>query len=173
MNFVSNIQTGEVGVIPTDTIYGIVGSALSPKIVERIYTLKGRDEHKPFIILIGKEEQLSLFSITERNISYWKEERPTSVIFKIVDEKWQYLHRGTNSLAFRFPQNKELQEFLKETGPLVAPSANPQGEEPASTIDEAKEYFADTVDFYIDGGVKEGTPSRIISLVDGEKIIRP
>ena len=38
-NFLSK---GKIGVVPTDTIYGLVGSALKPEVVERIYKVKGR-----------------------------------------------------------------------------------------------------------------------------------
>ena len=61
-------------------------------------------------------------------------------------------------------------EFLKKVvqavGPVIAPSANPEGLEPARNIKEAKAYFGDTVDAYIDGGeVPEGVhASRIIKV---------
>ena len=36
------LNDGGVGVLPTDTLYGLVGSALIPETVERIYELKRR-----------------------------------------------------------------------------------------------------------------------------------
>ena len=50
---VTTLRNGGVGVVPTDTIYGIVGSALNPKTVARIYKLRRRNPKKPMIILIG------------------------------------------------------------------------------------------------------------------------
>ncbi|MEK7522400.1 MAG: Sua5/YciO/YrdC/YwlC family protein [Patescibacteria group bacterium] len=47
------LKNGGIGVIPTDTIYGIVGSALNKKTVERIYKLRRRNLKKPMIVLIG------------------------------------------------------------------------------------------------------------------------
>lgn len=61
-------------------------------------------------------------------------------------------------------------EFLKKVvqavGPVIAPSANPEGLEPARTIEEAKAYFGDEVDIYIDGGEvpAEVQASRIIQV---------
>src|SRR3972149_1783893 len=52
---------GNVGVLPTDTLYGLVGSALSKKAVERIYKLKKRNSRKPRIILIASLKDLNLF----------------------------------------------------------------------------------------------------------------
>ena len=50
-----------VGIIPTDTIYGIVGSALSKKAVMRICRLRHRNLKKPMVILIGELEDLEIF----------------------------------------------------------------------------------------------------------------
>ena len=172
MKEVTILKEGGVGVVPTDTLYGICASALSQKAVERIYEIKGRDEGKPFIILISSVGELKYFGI-ELSIeqkayldTVWP--GPVSVILPCALKKLSYLHRGTNALAFRLPKSPKLRAFLKETGPLVAPSANPQGLEPAHTVAEAKKYFTSGVDFYIAGGRKAGKPSTIVSLVSGE-----
>ena len=57
-----------------------------------------------------------------------------------------------------------LLNLLKEVGPLVAPSANIEGQKPSETIDEAKRYFGDNVDFYMDGDRIESQPSTLIQL---------
>ncbi len=80
----------------------------------------------------------------------------------------EYLHRGTNSLAFRFPKDEGMIEILGKTGPLVAPSANPEGLEPAKTVYEAKKYFNDGVDFYLDAGRLEAEPSTLIRIQKGK-----
>ena len=92
-----------------------------------------------------------------------------SVILPCKNKEFKYLHRGTNSLAFRFPAKKSLLEILKKTGPLVAPSANPEGLKPAENITEAKKYFGDKVDFYLAGGSLKSEPSTLIEISkDGE-----
>lgn len=164
------LKNDGVGVYPTDTLYGIVGSALSRKAVKRIYDIKGRDENKPFIILIADVLQLEMFlphSALMRHEIFLKKNWPgqVSVILPCGSKSFTYLHRNTNSLAFRLPKSKSLRDFLQKTGPLVAPSANPQGEEPAYTIKEAKKYFGEKVDFYVNEGKKVGKPSTVVSLV--------
>ncbi len=172
------LKAGGVGIVPTDTLYGVCGSALSKSVVERIYRLKGRDEDKPFIVLISSIDDLKKFGIklSPENVAFLDRTWPAqvSVILPCLLKKFEYLHRGKISLAFRLPKEKKLRDFLKETGPLVAPSANPQGESPANTIVEAKKYFDDMVDFYMAGGRKEGKPSKIVSLLGGSpEILRP
>src|SRR3989338_599764 len=159
---------GKIGVIPTDTIYGIVTSAFDEKLVEKIYQLRKRAADKPFIILISGLEDLEKFGVqlTDKQKEFLQNHwpNPLSVVLPVLDEKFAYLHRGKNSLAFRMPKDEELLELLKETGPLVSPSANIEGQKPSETIDEAKEYFGNFVDFYIDRGTLKGEPSTLISL---------
>lgn len=173
----SLITNGSVGVIPTDTIYGLVGSALMPEVVERIYTIRARDTSKPLIVLIALLQDLERFGIIpDRRLKsvlekYWP--GPVSVILQIPNERYDYLHRGTNGIAFRLPDKKELIELIIKTGPLVAPSANPEGKPLARAIDEARAYFGDRVDFYVDEGVLGGPSSTLAEYVNGKlRIIR-
>lgn len=172
------LKNGKIGVIPTDTIYGIVGSALNPETVERIYRLRKRALDKPMIILIFSIDDLNKFDIklTHSQIEFLQKNwpNPLSVIMPCSDEKFKYLHKGKKTLAFRIPKDKKLLNLLKQVGPLVAPSANFEGEKSAETIDEAKNYFAHDVDFYLDGGRITGQQSTLIKLeFDGSyKILR-
>lgn len=176
-NLIKTIRGGGVVVMPTDTIYGIVGQALNADTVERIYKVRQRAPEKPCIILIGDKNELNKFSINlspeqENEISkYWSFDKtqdfkpgPVSIIFECSDKSLEYLHRGTESLAFRLPSDQNLQNLLKETGPLIAPSANPEGLTPAKDIKEARSYFSDAVDLYIDGGEISGKASKVIKL---------
>ncbi len=169
------IKDGGIGVIPTDTIYGLVGLALNKKVVQRIYRVRKRSPDKPLIILISSIEDLSLFGIKVTSAQktvldkYWPGK--ISIILSCKGVKWQYLHRGTKSLAFRLPKNASLINILKQTGPLVAPSANPEGAIPAKNITEAKNYFSDEVDFYV-SGKSNPEPSTLVQLKsDGELVL--
>jgi L-threonylcarbamoyladenylate synthase len=167
-----DILAGKIGVIPTDTLYGLVGSALNKETVERIYEVRHRDQRKPCIVLISSTDDLKRFGIETTPVmrqilnDVWP--GPVSVILPCTDNAFEYLHRGTDSLAFRFPNNKELLTLLRTTGPLIAPSANPEGMPPATTIATARDYFGDSVDFYVDGGVRNGTPSRLARIKGAE-----
>ncbi len=160
-----------VAVMPTDTIYGIIGRAEDVSVVNRIYDLKKRTPKKPCIILIGDIRELKKFSITlsEEQESFMQglslhQDRPTSIILDCFDEKLAYLHRGTNSLAFRLPAPEALRDLLLTVGPLIAPSANPEGLPPAENDSQAKKYFGDSVDLYINGGFLSGKASKLIKL---------
>ncbi len=167
------LKDGGVGILPTDTLYGIMGSALLPEAVERIYELKRRDREKPLIVLVADIEDIERFGVVlSRELrgqlgQYWP--GPYSLILPTVDDEFAYLHRGGGTIAFRLPDKDDLRELLRDVGPLVAPSANIEGKPPARTVEGARRYFGDDVDFYVDGGELSGKPSSILEL-DGEKI---
>jgi len=170
------LSQGGIGVLPTDTLYGLIGSAFSKKAVARIYEVRQRNRKKPLIVLIGSLADLELFNIKlETKVSkilkkIWPGK--VSVILPCPQKKFSYLHRGTKTLAFRLPANKKISGFLKKIGPLVAPSANSEGLKPAQDIKQAKKYFGHKVDFYLDGGTLKSKPSTIIAIEKGKIIIR-
>ncbi len=166
-SLIKTLQKGGIVVMPTDTLYGIVGKAENKETVEHIYELRKRSPDKPCIILIANVSELDQFGIIpteeqKKEIENYKES--TSFVVDCSEEKFEYLHRGTKTLAFRIPAPKELQNLLKQTGSLIAPSANIEGEPPAKNILEAQKYFGNTVDLYIDGGETTGKASKVIKL---------
>ena len=153
----SIIKNGGVAVIKTDTLYGIVGLAKDQYVVDKIYAIKKRNLLKPVVVLISNISDIESLGITLsdnfRKITemYWPGK--VSIIISAPESvNLHYLHKGTGGVAFRIPDDSDLIELLKETGPLVAPSANPEGKKPAKNIKEAMVYFGDTVDFYQDRG---------------------
>jgi len=169
------LKNNGVAILPTDTIYGLVGSALNKETVQRIYKIRKRNLKKPMIILIGSLADLKLFNlkISRGTKKILREIWPgkVSVILGCKSKEFFYLHRGTKKLAFRLPAKKSLIKLLKKTGPLVAPSANFEGLPPAKTIKEARKYFGDKVDFYIDGGKVNSAPSTLLAFKNKKLIL--
>lgn len=161
------LKGGAVGVLPSDTQYGIMACASSPQAVEKLYALKKRDA-KPGTVIADNIEQLVGLGIKRRYLvavqDFWP--NPLSVVIPTGFDL-EYLHRGKLSLAIRIPKDTKLRGLLKKIGPLMTSSANQPGERPAATIAEAQDYFADKVDFYVDGGnLGNRKPSTVIRIVD-------
>lgn len=168
------IMSDGVGVMPTDTLYGLVGSVYSEDAVNRIYEMKGRDAEKGLIVLIGNLKDLNIFGIkvSSKAKIFLKKFWPgkLSIIFPFNKELFPYLDRAGGTLAVRYPDKKDLQRFIRQTGPVVAPSANLQDMPPAKNINEAKNYFGNNCDFYIDGGDIDSLPSTLMK-IDGKDIV--
>jgi len=161
------LRDGRLGIIPTDTVYGLVCSAANQQTVERLYKLKSR-ENKPGTIIAASVEQLAGLGIKARYLKavehFWP--NPISIIIPTGFDL-PYLHLGKMSLAVRIPKNTKLLQLLDSTGPLLTSSANHPGEPEAATIEQAIRYFGDEVDFYVDGGDLSGRkPSTLIRIVD-------
>lgn len=167
------LQSGGIGVLRTDTLYGLVARADDEAAVERVYTAKGRDDTKSPIVLIASLAQLY--------------DRPDEPGAELLADVWPgkvsvilpahkapaWLSRGNGSVAYRLPADDDLRDLIAQTGPLIAPSANPQGEVPAMTIEEAEAYFGTGIDFYVDGGqVTDTTPSQLLRLGENGEVER-
>lgn len=170
------LRVGGLVVLRTDTIYGVVASANNQKACEKVYALKGRDGDKACIVLVAGESHM-WDDISRRAYAQalprLDDQYPTSVIVSIGAQTPAWIHRGKDSVAFRIPSTKPwLIELLKQTGPLIAPSANPQGLEPAKDIGEAIDYFGEAVAVYVDGGAVESNEPSHLYRVDGENVER-
>jgi L-threonylcarbamoyladenylate synthase len=170
MGAVPTLIHGGVVVMLTDTIYGILGKADNEEACNRVRELKGRDADKAMIVLIADSAQIwdgvSRESFEKARSQIGAE--PTSIIVPAGPNTPTWLPRQNDtSIAFRLPSDEQLVKLIRQTGPLVAPSANPQGVLPALNIKEAGHFFGDKVDLYVDAGfVGNRPPSRVVRLKD-------
>lgn len=170
------LKKSGVIISPTDTLYGLLAKALDKKAVGKVYKVKGRDKGKPCIILISSLSDLKKFGVT-LNIDQHKFLAKVwpgkiSIILSCPQSKFKYLHRGTKTIAFRMigPRNRNLYQLIKSVGPLVAPSANPEGANPAKSMWEAKKYFGENIDLYLCGHTRVSKPSTLVKYT-GKNIV--
>jgi L-threonylcarbamoyladenylate synthase len=174
---VSTIRAGKICLLPSDTLYGLSCSAQNEKAVEKIYRLKQRENDKPFIILVPNIETIENFGIEIKSAlknfltTIWP--APLTAVFAINNEKLAFLHRGTNSLGFRIPNNALLLKILEQVGPITSTTANISGEKPCETTKEVEEILGEQVALYIENGKMTSEPSTVVSFVeDKPQIIR-
>lgn len=152
----SALENRGVVVMPCDTIYGIVGTA--PETEERIRSIKGRGETKPFLRLIPSAEALSEYTdlaLDERITSFWP--GPLTVIVP-----WR---RG-GTVALRVPQDPLLIRLLLDLGThLFSTSVNRSGSGSLWRIAEIETEFEHDVDLIVSSGDLEGRlPSTILDM---------
>lgn len=153
------LMSGGIAIVRTDTLYGIIARANDPEAVEKLYQAKARNPNKSCIVLLADEQQAyGALSLDDIKIT-----GPTSVLIDSpLAPKW--LRRESDEIAYRVPDIPWLREVIREVGPIVAPSANPESEPPATTIEQAMAYFGNLVDVYVDEGEvpADTAPSRLI-----------
>ena len=169
----NKIIDGGIGVIPTDTVYGLVCDALNIDSVDKIYKLKKRDYNKPLVILISNIEMLKRcvknineleFDIINR---YWPGE--LTIVFKKSNYIPDIVAGGTDEIAIRMPNNIELIELINSIDrPLVATSANVSSKETITNIEMLEDSIKNNIDFIIDGGNINNNASTIIKVIDNK-----
>ena len=163
---VALLKTGAVGVIPTDTVYGLVCQASDEAAVERIFRSVKPRERKPGTIIAATTGQIVDLGIKRRYVQAVEHFWPGAISIELPHQV-TYLHRGTGRQAFRIPDDEALQGLLHAVGPLQTTSANAPDEPTAQNIANAQAYFGDKVDFYVDtGALGDRPPSTIIRVVD-------
>lgn len=167
------IKDGGVVISPTDTVYGILANVFNADAVFRIYKIKGREKDKPFLILLENEKDLKLFSdmpipeIVKKNI-------PGELTFimplaKNLKYNFDFLK---STVAIRIPKDDYMRLILKETPPIVAPSANLSGEGVIYDGDKIAEIFKDKVDLIVNAGlIEKKLPSTLYDSIN-KKILR-
>lgn len=160
-----------VGVIPTDTVYGLAALATDPSAVKRLYALKSR-ERKPGTVVAASVEQVRSLGVEQALLDrvgrFWP--NPLSVILLLPPDK-SYLDQGLGDIAIRVVDDEALRGLLMQTGPLLTSSANLPGEPVSETVEEAWDYFGTSVDFYVDGGKLTGRLSSTLIKFDSSGVM--
>ena len=165
------LASGRLVVGPTDTLYGLFAPWGDAAAIESLYALKGRDQEKKLLALVadaGMAARHSAAAIPETLLAHWP--GPLTIVVPASNHPL-----GWPTIALRQPANKFCLALAACLGqPFYAPSANPQGQPPALTVEEARACFGEAVGVYVDGGaVLDSRPSTLVSVVDGDiKILR-
>lgn len=166
------LQDGAIGVIPTDTVYGLVARAKDPTAIAKHYAIKNRELAPGTMIGPSVESfaELGLRADQLAGISqYWP--APLSVVLDATNVP-DYLKQKRPALPVRIPADDELMKLLQRVGPLMTTSANHPGEPTSTSIQEAIAYFGDSVDFYVDGGnLGVRPPSTIVGFDETDQLV--
>lgn len=163
-----------VAIIPTDTVYGLIGDATNEEVINKIFEIKHREKNKPLLILVSNIEMLNNYvkniSDLEREIinKFWP--GPLTIIFNNKKNLSNNLTANKNEIAVRMPNNKVLLELINKLNkPIIATSANIANKETITSIDLLEESIKNKIDYIYDGGYLEDIPSTIIRVLN-EKI---
>jgi L-threonylcarbamoyladenylate synthase len=172
------LQGGGTIVYPTETLYGLGVDALNRRALERLLRLKVREAGKPTSVLVRDRDMLSELVSTippqadDLMQRFWP--GPLTLVFTAKASLPLELTAGSGSIGTRVSSHPTAHALVAALArPLTAPSANPAGEEPPMGIEQARAYFGDQVDLYLDGGTLPGEPpSTIVDVRDGLRLLR-
>lgn len=118
--------------IPTETVWGLAARLVDEPAIRQIFFLKGRPLENPLIIHLSSPQFLFSCCTQEppalRELArvFWP--GGLTLVVPVDGKKVPALARaGLPTAAFRIPDHPDTLRLIKNTGPLVAPSANRSG----------------------------------------------
>jgi tRNA threonylcarbamoyl adenosine modification protein (Sua5/YciO/YrdC/YwlC family) len=163
------VSSGQLVVLPTDTVYGIGADAFDRPAVADLLAAKGRGRDMPVPVLVGSWSTIeglarSVSSRTWDLIEAFWPGGLTLVIEQAPSLSWD-LGDARGTVAVRMPLHPVALELLEVTGPMAVSSANKSGSPPALTAEDAQRQLGDDVAVYLDGGrARSGIASTIVDV---------
>ncbi len=175
-SLVNILNNSGIAVIPTDTVYGLVGDATNENVIKRVFIIKKRENSKPLLILISNFDMLKKYV---KNISslelgiinkFWP--GPLTIIFQNKKNLSDVLTANKSEIAIRMPNDERLLDLINKLDkPIIATSANIAHKKTITSIDLLEDKIKNNVDYIYDGGFLEDNPSTIIKVIDNKVII--
>jgi len=169
------ISAGGIIAFRTDTFYGLGADPFDQEAIQKIKTLKGREDRKPILVLISDSEQLDRL-VAERSAAFdllskrfWP--GPLTIIGTASEGLSDELTAGTKTVGVRLADDDRVRALVRRCGgALTATSANRAGMPPAKTAGEVQHYFGDQIEMIVDGGqAKTDQPSTVVDAT-GEEV---
>lgn len=175
---------GALVAFPTETVYGLAASAAHGEAVQRLRAVKGRSAEQPFTVHIGRRNDCEKFvpgmSALARRLVRKGWPGPMTLVFPVEEPKKAEVYAALSpggaeaiysggTVGIRCPDHADGVMFLAESGvPVIASSANPGGQSPATSADAVRESMADDIDFILDGGACRYRQASTIVALDGD-----
>lgn len=173
---VARINNGEIGIIPTDTVYGIIADATNVGVIKRVYDIKKRPLSKPLIIMFSNIDMLKEYCYISNDLErelidkYWPGKM--TLILKKKDNINDVLSAGMDTIGVRIPDNVFLRDIIDRVGkPVISTSANISGTEVITSLDELEDDMVSSIDFMINGGEVDALSSTIVKVENNKVLI--
>ncbi len=175
---VEAVKSGELVVLPTDTVYGVGADAFTAHAVNALQNARGADRRVPPPVLVGSRHTLDglVYSLPkaarELADAFW----PGALTIMVEHSpslQWDLGDTG-GSVAVRMPLHPVALEVLREVGPMAVTTANKLGSPPPVTAEEARDQLEYAVRVYLEAGpAADPAPSTIVDVTgDVPRVLR-
>ena len=155
------IRQGGVIAFPTSSLYGLGADANNSRAVEKIFKIKGREPHRPILVLIPDMTHLpelvrkipATASILME--AFWP--GGMTLVFNAGHQVSGSLTGNSGKIGVRIPKHPVAAAIVSElAGPLTGTSANLSGQGGCSDIAHLDESVATRLDGVMDAGPLQG-----------------
>ncbi len=167
---------GGIGIVPTDTVYGIAALARDANAVSRVLDMKRRGPDKPLPVQVASMRQADELAVMESRARalaarYWPGALTLVVPRKKGGPHLAFQEQG--NIGLRIPDDLFCISLIEHAGYLVLPSANLPGENAPDCLSAVRSDLLEAVDFVVNGGVCTlGSESSVVEVIDGVKVLR-
>jgi len=165
---------GGIVAFPTETFYGLGADAGKVGALQKVFRIKGREEHKPLLLLLAdrtwvpglvKEIPAEAASLME---NFWP--GPLTLIFEASPHVPLLLTGGTGKVGLRISSHPVAQALVQKAGrPITGTSANLSGQPSASLAAEVSQSLGRQIDAVLDGGQTVGGLGSTVLDVTGKR----
>ncbi len=170
------VRTGQLVVLPTDTLYGLGCDAFSSVAVQGLLDAKGRGRDMPVPVLVGSWSTvdglvLGVSPEARRLIeAFWP--GGLSIVLRHAPSLAWDLGDTRGTVMLRMPLHPVALELLREVGPMAVSSANRSGQPPATTAAQARDQLGERVPVLLDGGpAGAAVPSTVVDLTADDPVV--
>ncbi len=162
-------RTGNLVVMPTDTVYGIGADAFNAAAVRDLLAAKGRGPDMPVPVLVGSWTTIdglvmAVPPIARTLIEAFWPGGLSLVVEHAPSLSWD-LGDARGTVMVRMPLHPVALDLLRLVGPMAVSSANRSGQPPATTAAAAAAQLGDDVSVYLEGGESPiGVASTVVDL---------
>ncbi len=173
----SLLKQERVVAIPTETVYGLAGNALSARALAQIYTVKNRPSFNPLIMHSSALERLAPYLKNVPALAHQLAHQfwpgPLTLLLEKTALVPDMVTAGSARVAVRVPRHSLTQQLLAALNfPLAAPSANPSGYVSPTTTAHVAEQLGEKIPYILDGGpCTVGVESTIIGFENGRVVV--
>lgn len=172
-DIIKTLKDGKLVIMPTDTIYGIIGDATNEDVINKVYEVKERPHDKPLLILVSNFSMLhELVTEIPKEIEkiikkFWP--GPLTILFKKSSKVSDTLTANSSLVAIRMPNDKRLLNIMNHLNrPLISTSANISSHNAITNPNQLEEKMKEKIDLIVDEGTVNNEASTLITIVNGK-----
>lgn len=169
-----NLKDGAVYIFPTDTVYSFIVDSQSKVGIEKLYTLKDLEKHKPLSLLCASISIASELVENLPNAAFRLMKKitpgPFTFIFKANKNipRVSLTNQKTKSIGIRIPDNLFIQSLLEIHKSTVTGTSVYGLDEYTLNAEEIDKVYGKKVNATIDGGSIKQELSTIIDFSSGD-----
>lgn len=172
------VQKKQLAIVPTDTVYGIIGDALDEVVVHKVFEAKNRDYSKPLILMVSDINMLNKYVLEINELEQHLIDRfwpgKLTILFKKKELISDLITSGSELVGIRLPDNKDLMHLIKKLDkPIISTSCNISTRDVITNVNLIEKELLDKIAYVCDCGNMSDVSSTIVQVIDNKiKILR-